>query len=302
MIKRLLCITIIVMVVALASAPAFAFYVNVLSSRAVGGAINSPNFTMSGLATSSGKSTAAPLAGWTGGSLVGTGSYYAGDTTPVKWGDWSFNPTTTGYYDVYGTWSNVTVTQNMPPIWTINYAGGSSTASPTQVTGGNAWNLLASGKTMNAGTGYTAHLATPGTGASGKRASFDSVAWAASAADQANYTGPGNGQVGDVEDFMELSWTAGAKTMLFDVYFGTTSGGLTQVGSDLTVDMLAFDLVGTLVADETYYWRVDSQNIDRVTTGAEWSFTTNPVPEPSSMLAFATGLIGLFGIVRRKKA
>ena len=301
MIRKLLCITTIVMIVALACVPASAFYVNTLQSR-IGGAL----FSNSGLATSSGTSVPGPLAGWTGGTLTpAVGSYYAGDTTPVKWGDWAWTPTTTGYYDAYATWSNVTAAQNMNPIFTVNNAGTVVNVAKNQTTGGGAWNLLATGLQYNASTQYKTRLSTIGTGASGKRASFDAVAWAASAAGAAIYGGPANGATGTVDDFMELSWTAGASTSFFDVYFGTTSGELDLLVGDLTPDMLACDLVGSLVADETYFWRVDAKNVDRVTAGEEWSFTTLPVgniPEPGSMLALGSGLIGLFGIMRRKRA
>jgi hypothetical protein len=65
--------------------------------------------------------------------------------------------------------------------------------------------------------------------------------------------------------------------------------------------MLAWDLEGKSLASNTqYFWRVDAKNVDVTTHGAEYSFTTTP--EPSSMLALAAGLVGFFGIIRRKKA
>lgn len=304
MIKKLLCITAIVTIMAIASAPAFAFYVNVVEARVSGGGTN-PLFTVNGLAASSGKSTAGPLAGWTGGGLTGTGNFYSSDATPVKSGTWSFTPGTTGYYDVYATWVSVTAAQNMPPTWTINYSGGSSTAAPSQLTGGNAWNLVASGKQFDAGVAKTAVLATPGTGTTGKRASYDSVAWAASEAGAVTNTGPANGATGIVLTGAgnDLTWTAGALDGYFNVWFGTVSGSLTQVGTNLSAGTLTFDPDSLSLAGSTqYFWRVDAGNVDRITPGAEWSFTTVVVPEPSSVLAFATGFIGLFGIIRRKRA
>lgn len=285
-----------------------AFYVNVLEARVSGGAQNLPNFTLSGIAISSGKSTAAPLAGWTGGVLTGTGNYYAGDTTPVKWGDWSFTPGTGygGYYDVYATWVNVTVAQNMPPIWTVNNAGAAVVVSPAQTSGGNAWNLLGAGLKFNAGTAYSARLATPGTGASGKRASFDSVAWAASAPAAVTYnailpddatdialTGTGN----------DLSWTAGSCNSFFDVWFGTTSGALTKVAT-LAEGTTTWDPEswGALSQGTTYYWKIDAGNVDRLANGTEYSFTTLLVPEPSTALLGLLGGLGLMWITRRRTA
>jgi hypothetical protein len=287
---------------------ALAGYVKVVEARIAGGAINSPNFTMSGLATSTGKSTAAPLPGWTGGALTGTGNYYAGDSTPVKWGDWSFTPGIGygGYYDVYATWVNVTAAQNMPPIWTVNNAGSAVVVSPSQTTGGNAWNLLGAGLKFNAGTAYSARLATPGTGATGKRASFDSVAWAASTPGAVTYTSvlpDGATGVALTGAGNDLTWTAGSSDSFFDVWFGTTSGSLTKAatipeGSPATFDP---ETLGPLSLGTQYFWRIDAGNVDVVTPGAEYDFTTL-VPEPSTALLGVLGGLGLMWIIRRRAA
>jgi hypothetical protein len=260
----------------LAYASAFAGYVNVVECRVTGGAQNSL-FTMNGPAASSGESTAAPLAGWTGGALTVGGSYYAGDSTPVKWGDWAFTPGAGkgGYYDVYATWSAVTAAQNMPPLWTIHNAGADATASPSQVTGGNAWNLLASGLQFNVGTTYKTRLATPGNGVTG-------IA----------LTGAGN----------DLSWTAGSKDSFFDVYFGTSSGSLTKVGADLSVTTLSFDPDSLgLLGGTQYFWRVDAKNVDIITPGTEFAFTTLAVPEPSTAVLSLLGGLGLLAWNSRRR-
>jgi len=300
--KKLLVFAAILSIVALASAPAFAFYVNVVECRVAGGGQN-PLYTQSGPAVSSGKSTAAPLAGWTGGTLSGTGNYYAGDTTPVKWGEWAFTPTTTGYYNVYGTWVNVTAAQNMPPTWTVRSADADVTASPSQTSGGNAWNLLATGKKFIAGTTYKTKLATPGTNTAGKRASFDSVAWAASAPTAVTNTAPGNGAT-DIPltgAGNDLTWTAGSFNSFFDVFCDVNPTPTTKVGADLAGTVTSFDPDSLpLLSSTTYYWKVVAKNVDRSADGAIWSFKT--VPEPGSMLALGTGLIGLFGFIRRRRA
>lgn len=283
--------------------PAFAGYVYVVEARVSGGAQNSL-FTLSGLAISSGKSTAAPLAGWTGGALTGTGSYYAGDTTPVKYGDWSFTPGVGkgGYYDVYGTWQNVTAAQNMPPAWTIHNAGADATASPSQVTGGNAWNLLASGLQFNQGTAYTTRLATLGSNTAGKRASFDSVAWAASTPSAVSYTGPANGATDVAVTGTSLSWTAGSKDSFFDVWFGTTSGSLTEIAAGLSVTTLSLSLDSqNLQGGTQYFWRVDAGNVDINTAGTESGFTTVVVPEPSTALLSLLGGLGLAAWITRRR-
>jgi len=309
MTKRLLCIAAIVMIMAIASVPASAYYVNVVQSRLAGGAQN-PLYTQNGPAASSANTAVTKLDGWDSGTITVTnwGSYYAGDSTPVKYGDWHFNPGAgmSGYYDVFATWSGVSAAQNMNPIYTVNNAGTAVNTAVNQTSGsGNgAWNLIASGVMLDSGTDYTTRLSTIGTGASGKRASFDSVAWATAAADAVSYV-TANGIEIDLSQWNEFSWTAGAKTSFFNIYLGDTSGALNLVAGGLGIGCNALDMTDPtlgLQAGKTYYWRVDDGNLDRVTAGAEMMFTTKAVPEPSSMLAFATGLIGLVGIIRRKKA
>lgn len=131
------------MLVAL-SVPAFANYTNIIQARIAGGAQN-PLFTVSGLATTSIKSTApAPPLG-TGTLLVGTGCYYAGQVTPAKYGEWSFTVPAGqgGYYKVYGTWGTNSYAASVPsPTWLVDSAGADVSLAISQTAGQNAWNLL----------------------------------------------------------------------------------------------------------------------------------------------------------------
>jgi len=295
-------VTICAVVCIMMASAAQAYYVNVVECRLTGGAQN-PLYSQNGPAISSGKSTAAPLLGWTGGNLTGTGNYYAGDSTPVKWGEWMFNVPADkgGYYDVYATWVNVTAAQNMPPIWTINSADPAVTASPAQTTGGNAWNLLAAGKKFNAGTGYVARLATPGTGTTGKRASFDSVAWAVSLPGAPTNTGPANGATGIPQTGAgnELAWTAGASSSFFDVYLDINTDPVAKVGSNLTGTSFDPDSL-SLMPNTTYYWKIVAGNVDRSAGGAVYSFTT--LPEPGAIALLVLGSLGSLALRRRRRA
>ncbi|MGI6295810.1 MAG: hypothetical protein ACOX3G_06940 [Armatimonadota bacterium] len=118
------------------------------------------------------------------------------------------------------------------------------------------------------------------------------------------YTGPANGATGNVADFLDtgLSWTAGEYNSFYEVWFGETSGSLTRLATILADT--SFDLDGLIQPGRTYYYRVDSGNVDNITYGAEYSFQTNAdnaVPEMSSLACAAMGLVGIFGFIRRKK-
>lgn len=301
MIEKLLRIAAVAIVLAVASVPAFAYYVKVVESCIPPGELN-PLFTFTSLGPITARSSAVALPGWTGGGLnAATYSCYYGSDTSARWGDWKFTPTTTGYYDVYSTWATNNYAAGVPaPTWTVHSANADVITSLSQTNGGNAWNLLAGAKQFNAGISYKTRLATPGTGQAGKRTYFDAVAWAASRAGAVSGTGPANGGHMLIGGPTRLSWIAGADTMFFNVWFGTSSGALTKVASNLSVSTLEFDLAGLLSPSTQYFWRVDAGNVDRITQGTEYSFTA--VPEPSSMLAFAAGFIGLFGFTGRKRA
>jgi len=76
-----------------------------------------------------------------------------------------------------------------------------------------------------------------------------------------------------------LSWSkVGIGTFTYNVYFGTESGNLPQMGYDLTVETLAMP---ALAYDVTYFWRVDEVQGGTTYTGDEWSFSTvTPICDP----------------------
>ena len=71
---------------------------------------------------------------------------------------------------------------------------------------------------------------------------------------------------------VDLSWTGVEGANNYDVYFGTNpSPGIAEYRGNQT--NLSFD-PGTLNAVKTYYWRIDANSTDGITTGDVWSFTS----------------------------
>lgn len=248
-------------------------YTVTIESRVSGGAQNSL-FTLSGIATTTAKSTAS--------GLTGTGSYYAGDTTPAKWGDWAFTPAAgmTGYYDVFGTWAtNAYAAGVTAPTWTVNNAGTAVTAQLAQTSGANAWNTLATGVKFNAGTAYKTRLSTAATGVSNKRTYFDSVRWVSKTPTAATNTGVANGALNIPQTGLgnELTWSAGSWNSFFDIFLDTNASPVTNVGANLAEGTTSFDPDSlNLLANTTYYWKVVAKNTDLSAAGTVWSFTTAP--------------------------
>ncbi len=90
-----------------------------------------------------------------------------------------------------------------------------------------------------------------------------------SAPDQAANPSPSNGTTG-ASVSTTLTWGAASGATQYDVYFGTSSNPGLQSSNQSSTSYSP----GTLAAGTTYFWRVDAENGDGVTTGALWSFTT----------------------------
>ncbi|MCF6298146.1 MAG: fibronectin type III domain-containing protein [Flavobacteriaceae bacterium] len=81
-------------------------------------------------------------------------------------------------------------------------------------------------------------------------------------------------------DTVTLSWlpsTIGDPATSYEIFWGTTSGSLTSLGSlgATTINITDLDY------DTTYYWSIVSSNFGGSATGcSEWSFTTGSAPPP----------------------
>ena len=89
---------------------------------------------------------------------------------------------------------------------------------------------------------------------------------------QASNPGPADGVVG-LPSSTDLSWTAGVDATSRNVYLGTNptpgAGELQSTQTGTTFDP-------GVLANGTYFWRIDEINADGTTTGPVWSFIVGP--------------------------
>ncbi len=103
----------------------------------------------------------------------------------------------------------------------------------------------------------------------------------------------------DVSREVVLNWTAGPYAATHDVYLGTVSDDVNNADRANAMDVLvsegqdaaAYDPVGRLDFDQTYYWRIDEVNGAPdygVIKGNVWSFTTEPFAYPIQGITVTT--------------
>ncbi|NLN78662.1 MAG: PEP-CTERM sorting domain-containing protein [Armatimonadetes bacterium] len=210
-----------------------------------------------------------------------------------------------GYYEVSAAWATNTNGKVDAKHVVTSAGGATNTALLNQATADNKnkWMTMGVYKYNANDAANTKVTLTNDNQSTSGSLYLHSIRYVSATPGAVTYNGPANGATGEAMDFVDLglSWTAGLYNMAFDVWFGDDSNNMTKIMSAFTDTALGLD-PGEIQAGKTYFWRVDALNVDNVTQGETWSFTTNPIPEPGSMLALASGLVGLFGIIRRKRA
>jgi hypothetical protein len=231
----------------------------------------------------------------------------------------NYAPATTGYYEIDLAWvSTAGQIGTAVNLYTGANTGGAAdrwgnTGGPVGIiTSGTmdmyykntlAWNKfttaqLTSGMTYHVGVygGYKTPYAGGVTPAdpSANRVAASATRFIAATPTAVANGGPANGatDIALTGAGNDLSWTAGQYNSKFDVWFGPTSGSLTEVATGITATSFDPDSLG-LLGGTTYYWRVDADNVDVTTPGTQFGFTTVAVPEPSTAALSILGALGL---------
>lgn len=83
---------------------------------------------------------------------------------------------------------------------------------------------------------------------------------------------PEDDQLGVAKDTENIAWEDGGGATSYNVYFGTTSGSLSEIETE--VEDTSYEMPVDLTFSTNYYWRIDAVNTAGTTTGDEWFFRT----------------------------
>jgi len=83
----------------------------------------------------------------------------------------------------------------------------------------------------------------------------------------------------DVSRTNDLGWVNGGGAENYNVYFGTNTPP-TNIVNGTNQDATAYD-TGTMEYETVYYWRIDANDANGITTGDAWNFTTLSDPADS---------------------
>jgi len=240
---------------------------------------------------------------------------YISSNTPVvglRTGTFAIDLPYTAYYTVGEAFgSNTSAKNNVKHV--ITYSGGATaTAYVDQTVAANKaiWNGLGTYKFNAHNTAQSKVLITNDNQNTSGSLYVHSVKFDAATPIKVTNTGPGNGSTGIalLGAANNLTWTKGNYDSFFDVFFSTDQAKVAagdvsvKVAADLAETVLLWDPDSVpLLGGTTYYWKVNAKNADLTAAGDVWHFTTY-IPEPGSLLVFGTGLLGLFGFIRRRRA
>jgi hypothetical protein len=305
--------------------PAFAQFTYIVENGT--GGQHSSSYTDAGFSASSGNVNAPGCTLNIGSKYSGTGSFFG----PSRYAQFSFAPTTAGYYEVDLAWTlsagEISTAVNLYTGAAIGNTAAdiwSNTGGPMGVIYGTTMNMLNNGTSgtgtgtwkpvttaqLGAGTTYKVGLyggyKTPYAGgvtpadSSANRVIAGAARFIAATPGAIANTGIANNAIDIALTGSQLSWNAGQYDSLYNVWFGTSSGSLTEVAAGLSSRTLNLD-GQNLQGGTEYFWRVDPVNVDVTTTGSLFDFTTVSVPEPS---ALALALLGGAGwlVVRRRRS
>jgi hypothetical protein len=297
----------------LAYTPAFATFTYIVEGGP--GGQNSSSYTDASFAGSTGTDTA-PGCTATGTRYSGTGTYFG----PARYAQATFTPATSGFFQIDLSWpSTAGQTHTAVNLYTGAATGGAAdiwgnTGGPQGVlaTGTmdmyyravSVWNTFTTAQ-LNSGTAYHVGIyggyKTPYAGgvtpadASANRVAIGGFRFMAATPTLGAYGGPANGATDIALTGTSLSWAAGNSDSFFDVWFGTSAGSLSEIGTGLSASTLSMSLDSqNLQGGTQYFWRVDAGNVDAPrATGTVFDFTTVMVPEPSTAVLSLLGGLGL---------
>ncbi|MDM8004960.1 MAG: hypothetical protein QUV05_02245 [Phycisphaerae bacterium] len=226
--------------------------------------------------------------------------FYISSNVPivgVRYGTYSIDLPTAGWYDVFTTFGATTSAKPDVKHVVTDKNGSTDYFVDQTVAGGlvNTWVSLGTHAfNANDAANTKVKLTNDNQSTSGSLY-FGALKFEASLPGAAMLTGPANGAT-DVALDVDLTWSGGSFTSFFDVFFSVDPDPAV-FATDLAGGTSSLDL-GTLAENTTYYWKVRAKNVDQTADSEIYSFTTLPEPAAVVLLALSSVLL----VPRRRRA